>query len=445
MPHHHTPDPTPIARLLQPLQGFLENRAAGGILLLVCTAAALLWANSPWAGSYVALWQTPFTLGPGAAALSKPLILWVNDALMAIFFFVVGLEIKREILVGELASPRQAALPILAALGGAILPALLYAALNAGSPGASGWGIPMATDIAFALGILALLGNRVPVSLTIFLTALAIVDDIAAVLVIAVFYTAQINTAALAAGAACLLVLAVFNRLGVRQPLVYAAVGAALWVAVLKSGVHATVAGVLLAFFIPARTRLHPGQFLERGRLLLDHFERAARPGAGLMGNEEQQSALHALEQAAEDVQAPLHRLEHALHPWVAFFIMPVFALANAGVGFGGDASPQLGSAVSTGIILGLLAGKPLGILLASWAAVRSGLAELPPGIRWTHIHGAGWLGGIGFTMSLFVAGLAFADPALLASAKAGVLAASTLAGVTGFLLLRRSLPPARA
>ncbi|MDX2153200.1 MAG: Na+/H+ antiporter NhaA [Bryobacteraceae bacterium] len=430
----------PIVRLLRPLHGFLENKAIGGVLLLLCAAVALAWANSPWAASYEALWRTPFTVGPGAAALSKPLLLWVNDALMAVFFFVVGLEIKREILVGELSSPRQAALPIAAAVGGIVVPAMLYILVNAGGPGAAGWGIPMATDIAFALGILALLGSRVPLALTVFLTALAIVDDIAAVLVIALFYTAQISWGALAVAALCLVSLAAMNRLGIRWPLAYAAAGVVLWIAVLKSGIHATVAGVLLAFFIPARTRIDPERFVREGRELLNHFERSGREGAQLLTNEEQLAALHALEEASEDVQPPLHRLEHNLHPWVGFLVMPLFALANAGVAMRGEASPDVASPVTLGVILGLLIGKPVGILLASWLAVRAGMADLPARVSWAGIHGAAWLGGIGFTMSLFIGGLAFSDASLLASAKVGILAASSVAGITGYLLLRRTL-----
>jgi NhaA family Na+:H+ antiporter len=422
-----------VLRLLRPFQDFLGNKAAGGVLLLLCTAVALAWANSPWSASYTALWQTTVTAGAGGAAISKPLLLWINDGLMAIFFFVVGLEIKREILVGELASVRQAALPIAAAAGGIAVPALLYTSLNSGGPGAAGWGIPMATDIAFALGIMALLGNRVPLALTIFLTALAIVDDIAAVLVIALFYTAQISWTSLALAAACLILLAGLNSAGVRSTLAYAAAG------LLKSGVHATVAGVALAFFIPARTRIDPQGYVLRIRELLQHFERSGRPGDRVLSNEDQQAALHGIEEATEDVQPPLHRLEHHLHPWVSFVVMPLFALANAGVVLGGATPPQPADAVTLGVILGLLLGKPLGIFAFSWLAVRAGIAELPREVTWRSIHGAGWLGGIGFTMSLFIGGLAFGDPALLANAKLGILIASTLAGITGYLLLSRS------
>lgn len=434
------PPVPPLIRLFRPFQAFLENKAAGGILLLVCTAFALVWANSPWSQAYTSFWKTPFTIGAGDAAISKPLLLWVNDGLMAIFFFVVGLEIKREVLVGELASPRQAALPIAAAAGGIVVPALLYTALNYGGPGASGWGIPMATDIAFALGILALLGRRVPIALAVFLTALAIVDDIAAVLVIALFYTADISWFALSLGGVCLAILALLNSLGVRWPLIYGAVGLALWVAVLKSGVHATVAGVTLAFFIPARTRIDPDLYVKRSRELLDHFERSGQPDAQVLTNEEQQAAVHAIEQASEDVQSPLHRLEHSLHHWVGFVVMPVFALANAGVVLGGDASPDVRSPVTLGVVLGLLLGKPLGIFAFSWLAVRMRIADLPQSVTWRGIHGAGWLGGIGFTMSLFIGGLAFSEASLLANAKVGILIASTLAGVTGYLLLARAL-----
>ena len=323
-----TPD-APIVRLIRPFQEFAARETSGGIILLLCTVVALVWANSPWAHSYQALWHTPVTIGIGGFSLSHDLHFWVNDALMAVFFFVVGLEIKRELLVGELAQPRQAALPILAAAGGVIVPALIYAAFNAGGPGAAGWGIPMATDIAFVIGVMALLGDRVPLSLKVFLTALAIVDDIAAVLVIALFYTAQIDWMALAVAAICVLVLLLANRMGVRHPLPYAALGCVLWIAVLQSGVHATIAGVVLAMTIPSRTVLAPFQFLSHSRAVLDHFKRAADSKSDVMRDEELQSAVEALEDSCEKVQPPLHRLEHGLHPWVTFLIMPVFALSQ--------------------------------------------------------------------------------------------------------------------
>lgn len=424
----------PIVRIIRPFQAFAENKISGGVLLLFCTLAALAWANSPWAGSYAALWHTNFTLTLGRRTLRHDLHFWVNDLLMVIFFFVVGLEIKREVLVGELASVRQAALPIIAAAGGVVVPAVIYSLVNGPGPGAPGWGVPMATDIAFALGVMALLGARVPVGLKVFLTALAIVDDITAVVVIAVFYTARISWAALGLAAVCLLILFVLGRLGARQPLTYAIGGTILWLAVLASGVHTTIAGVALAMVIPSRTRLDSTQFLARSRRILDHFE--LHSDGNLMANEEQQAAVHALEEACEKVQPPLHRMEHALHPWVTFFIMPVFALANAGVVIGGNFGQTIVQPVTLGVILGLLFGKPIGITLAAWIAVRTGAASLPTGVTWQHIHGAGWLGGIGFTMSLFIANLAFPSGTLLTMAKLGILTASLCAGTIGSLLL---------
>ena len=432
-----TPD-APIVRLIRPFQAFAARETSGGIILLLFTVVALVWANSPWAHSYQALWHTPVTIGIGGFSLSHDLHFWVNDALMAVFFFVVGLEIKRELLVGELAQPRQAALPIVAAAGGVIVPALIYTAFNAGGPGAAGWGIPMATDIAFVIGVMALLGDRVPLSLKVFLTALAIVDDIAAVLVIALFYTAQIDWMALAVAAICVLVLLLANRMGARHPLPYAALGCVLWIAVLQSGVHATIAGVVLAMTIPSRTVLAPFQFLSHSRAVLDHFERAADSKSDMMRDEELQSAVEALEDSCEKVQPPLHRLEHGLHPWATFLIMPVFALANAGVVFEGIFAANPFQPVILGVMLGLLLGKPIGITLAAWLAVRLKLASLPTGVGWNHIHGASWLGGIGFTMSLFVAGLALRDEGLLTLSKLGILAGSTLAGIAGSALLLR-------
>jgi Na+:H+ antiporter, NhaA family len=401
---------------------------------------ALIGANSPLASQYTAFWHTPFTMGLGSFNLSKELHFWVNDALMAVFFFVVGLEIKREMLAGELASPRQAALPILAALGGVVVPALLYTAVNAGGPGARGWGIPMGTDIAFAIGVMALLGDRVPLGLRVFLTALAIFDDVAAVLIIAVFYTADLAWGPLGITAFCLMAAFAANRMGVRHPLPYALIGAVLWVTVLKSGVHATIAGVLLALMIPSRTAINQQEFLTHGRAVLDHFEKAAkREPFDILSDIEQQTAVDALEDACEKVQPPLHRLEHSLHPWVTFVIMPLFALANAGVSFSGDLGKIVGQPITLGIVIGLLLGKPIGVTFASWLAVRLGLASLPENVSWKHIHGAGWLAGIGFTMSLFITGLAFIGDAQLRAAKVGILIASVCAGIIGSVTLFRA------
>lgn len=435
-----------VRRVADSFQQFAHTASGGGIALLAVTAVALAWANSPWAASYHHLWETPVTIGAPGFGLTETLHHWINDGLMAVFFFVVGLEIKRELLVGELASVRQAALPIAAAVGGMVVPAGLYAALNAGGPGAPGWGIPMATDIAFALGILALLGDRVPLGLKVFLAALAIVDDLGAVLVIALFYTASIAWGALAVAAGVLVLLVIVNRAEVRHPAPYAVLGLVLWVAFLKSGVHATIAGVLLAMTIPARTRLDRAAFEQTLRAQLAAFERTsdaaprdAADDAATYGV--QQDVIEELEDACEGAQTPLMRLEHALHGVVAFGIMPLFALANAGVPLGG-AGGGMGRAITFGVLLGLVVGKPLGITLAAWLAVRGGAAVLPAGVTWRHVHGAAWLGGIGFTMSLFIGGLAFPDLALLGAAKLGILGASAVAGLGGWLLLRGARRP---
>jgi Na+:H+ antiporter, NhaA family len=332
---------------------------------------------------------------------------------------------------------------VAAALGGAVVPALIYVAINAGTEGAAGWGIPMATDIAFALGVLALLGERAPVGLKVFLTALAIVDDIVAVLVIAVFYTSDISWGALGVGALFLAALVVANLIGVGRTLVYAVLGVGLWLAFLLSGVHATIAGVLLAFTVPAASFVNPGAFLERSRYVLDRFEKAGEKGENVLANEERQAALHALNRATYKLEPPLHELEHALHPWVVFAIMPLFALANAGVVVvGGDFAAALLNPVSLGIVAGLVLGKQLGITLFAWLAVKSGVSELPHGVGWRHVYGAGWLAGIGFTMSLFISDLAFDDDQLVGAAKLGILVASLIAGVVGWLILRRASPP---
>jgi NhaA family Na+:H+ antiporter len=359
---------------------------------------------------------------------------------MAVFFFVVGLEIKREFLVGELSSARQAAFPMAAAVGGMAGPALIYAAFNAGGPGAAGWGIPMATDIAFALGVLALLGSRVPLALKVFLAALAIVDDIGAVLVIALFYTAELSLSALGWAGAVLGLLVLANLAGVRHPAPYALLGILLWAAVLQSGVHATVAGVLLAMTIPARTRIDAAEFGRGARRALDDFEAGSAPGATLLTNAAQQAALRDIERLSEAAQAPLLKLETKLHAIVAFGIMPVFALANAGVRLEGGVGAVIADPVSLGVMVGLVLGKPLGITLLAWLSVRLGLAARPEGVSWGAVHAVSWLAGIGFTMSLFIAGLAFGDEALLLAAKVGILGGSLVAGLVGAVLLRRAI-----
>jgi Na+:H+ antiporter, NhaA family len=432
----------PVERIVRPFQDFAHKQSSGGILLIIATAVALIWANSPWGESYVALWHTKLTVGVGDFSISKDLTHWINDGLMAVFFLVVGLEIKREVLVGELSSVGKAALPVAAALGGAVVPALIYIAINAGTEGSAGWGIPMATDIAFALGILALLGQRAPTALKVFLTALAIVDDIVAVLVIAFFYTLEISWGALGVGAIFLAALIVANLLGVGRTLVYAVLGVGLWLCFLLSGVHATVAGVLLALTIPASSFINPVAFLERSRYVLDRFEQAGERGENVLANEERQAALHALNHAAYKLEPPLHELEHALHPWVVFAIMPIFALANAGVELSGGIVGALTNPVALGIVLGLVVGKQVGIGLFAWLAVKLGVSELPEGVGWRHIYGAGLLAGIGFTMSLFITDLAFDDDVLTEAAKLGILVASLISGAVGWAILRKASPP---
>jgi NhaA family Na+:H+ antiporter len=435
------PPPTPIERLLSPFGRFARTESSGGLVLIASTVAALVAANSGWAGAYERLWETHLTLSLGRFSLDYSLHHWINDGLMAVFFFVVGLEIKREVLVGELATPRRAALPIAGALGGMLVPAAIYTAVNAGGPGARGWGIPMATDIAFALGVLALLGNRAPAPLKVFLAALAIADDIGAVLVIAVFYTAVIDLQALGMGLALIAALVVFNRLGARRPYIYVVLGLATWLCFLKSGVHATVAGVLVAMTIPARTRIDTGEFSERGRAILDAFDRAGPDGEDLLTNRGQQAAIFELESTAEAAQAPLQWIEHSLQPWVAFVIIPLFAFANAGVELKGELAQAFGSPVTLGVLLGLLIGKPLGITLFAWLATKLGVAALPGGCGWRALHGVSWLGGIGFTMSLFITGLAFTEGVMVTDAKVGIFAASMGAAVMGVLLLRKQAP----
>ncbi|HES57945.1 MAG TPA: Na+/H+ antiporter NhaA, partial [Firmicutes bacterium] len=428
---------------------FTRSESSGGILLMICAVLALAWANSPWAASYFQLWEMKGGLSIGEFSLNKSLHHWINDGLMVLFFFVVGLEIKREILVGELKSISAAMLPISAAIGGMAVPALLYFALNQTGESAAGWGIPMATDIAFALAVLALLGKRVPLSLKVFLTALAIIDDLGAVLVIALFYTEQIQWTMLLIAAGVLFAAFLLNWLGVQSPLPYAIVGIVLWYAVLQSGVHATVAGVILALAIPTSPRIDRPGFIERVQGLLDDFTRhdmeLRDPDHSRSDPHSDLDVVHSMRQSCVELEPPLERFEHALTPWVAYLIMPLFALANAGVSLQAGIGTAVASTVAQGILLGLLAGKIAGISLFSWLAVKLRVARLPRDVNWQQILGAGLLCGIGFTMSLFIADLAFGPGQLLDHAKIGILSASAIAGIIGYFLLagidRRSLP----
>ncbi len=418
---------------------FAERGVLSGVLLIAVTALALVWANSPWSETYFHLWETEVSLGLAARPVTASLHDWINDGLMAVFFLLVGLEIKRELLVGELSSIRQATLPLAAAVGGMVVPAVLYWLLNMGGEGARGWGIPMATDIAFALGVLTLLGPRVPVGLKVFLTALAIVDDMGAVLVIALFYTSTISWGAIGLASVAMVVLLTMNRLGVRQILPYLLAGIALWAALLTSGVHATIAGVLLAVTIPSRTRINAEEFLRKGRSLLDDFESSETGDLLVLTSKGQQEALYELDRNASAVQAPLLKLEHVLHGPVSFLIMPLFALANAGVSLEGVGGALI-DRVTIGVIVGLLVGKPVGVMLFSWLAVRLRFADVPANVSWRDLHGAAWLAGIGFTMSLFVGNLAFGEgSAQLTAAKVGILIGSLVAGTVGWYLTRRT------
>ncbi len=424
------------ARLLSPILEFAQNEATSGMMLVGLAVWAMLWANLGPAGHYEAFWSTPISINIGEFTERHSLRYWINDGLMALFFLLMGLEIKREFLVGELSSRDKAALPIIAAIGGMIVPAGIYAAINANGGDLRGTGVPMATDIAFSLGVLSLLGSRVPVALKILLAAIAIVDDLGAVLVIAIFYTAQINLAMLGGMAACLVVLYAMNRLNVKSLAAYTVIGLPLWLFTLWSGVHATVAGVLLAMFLPIRTFIDPVEYVSETNAALQAFEDCPAAADPHEMTPDRQLAVREIGRLATDVQMPLERMEDILSPYITYVVVPVFALANAGVVLTGGAS--LAGPVSVGVLAGLIVGKPLGILGASWLAVQLRLAGLPDGITMRHVAGVGILCGIGFTMSLFVAELAFKAPEAHNSAKLATIAASTMMGILGFAFLWR-------
>jgi len=419
-------------------QRFFRTETLGGLVLLGFGLVALAIANSPLSEAYNHLWEMPLTVGIAPHELSLSLHEWINDGLMALFFLLVGLEIKRELLAGELSSPRQAALPIACAIGGMVVPALVYLVFNFRGVGAHGWGIPMATDIAFALGALNLIAPRAPIGAKVLLTALAIVDDMGSVLVISVFYSETIIWSALGGAAVTLLVLIGFNLLGVRRLWPYLLVGIVLWCFVHVSGVHATIAGVVLAFTIPARSRINAREFSREARSLLNKFDRTETGDFLVLTSKGQQETVFALERASGSVTAPILRLEHALHNFSAFVVMPLFAFANAGVKF--DLSLQNGE-VGFGILAGLVFGKPLGIMMFALIAVKTGIARLPQAVNWRSLLGYSCLAGIGFTMSLFIAMLAFEDAALVYAAKRGIIIGSLLAGIAGAVLLRTARP----
>ncbi|MBB3033295.1 Na+/H+ antiporter NhaA [Alteriqipengyuania lutimaris] len=387
--------PAIIARTARSLRDFLKQESSGGIVLMAAAAIAIVWANSPLAPAYFSALETEVAVTVGGTGVQKSALLWINDALMALFFLLVGLEVKREVLTGQLSSWQQSSLPIFAALGGMAAPALVFVAINLGSPGnLQGWAIPAATDIAFALGILALLGSRVPVALKALLLAVAVIDDIGAIAIIALFYTPGVDISMLGSAAVVLVLLAGFGYMRVGSSIPYAILGVALWYFVLKSGVHATLAGVALAMCIPMVDR--------RGEAKLEHWE-------------------------------------HELHPWVAFLVVPIFALANAGVSFEGMEPAALLAPLPLGIALGLLVGKQIGIFGLAWLAVKSGIARLPDGVGWLQVWGLSLIAGIGFTMSLFIGNLAFASPEQINAVKLGVLSGSVIAAIAGVLILLRA------
>jgi NhaA family Na+:H+ antiporter len=430
----------PVDFIRQPIQKFIQNEKAGGVVLGISVIIALILANSPLAGLYHRFFEYEFGFSwNGASFLKYNLHHWINDGLMAIFFFVVGLELKREIVAGELSNPKKALLPIVAALGGMIVPAAIYYALNAGTETAHGWGIPMATDIAFALGVLYLLGNRIPLSLKVFLTALAIVDDLGAVVVIALFYTSDISLTNLLIGILFLAVMVIGNKMGVRSIVFYGILGiGGVWTAFLLSGVHATIAAVLAAFTVPANVRLKESYYIKRIQGHLDHFKQLDPNDAIPTLTNEQLQALEAIHENTQDAMTPLQKLEHAMHPLVTFVIIPIFAIANAGVGLNIEWHSLMDNNVALGVGLGLLVGKVVGVVGFTLLFIKLGIAPMPQGMTVTNLFGLGLLAAIGFTMSLFVTELAFVNPDFKAQAKIGIFAASIVGGLLGYILLSR-------
>ena len=425
---------------IRPFVRFSQIEASSGIILLIAAVAALIWANSAWSDTYFELLEEHISIEFFGFHLDESVLHIINDGLMAVFFFVVGLEIKRELVLGDLRDPKAAALPVMAALGGMVLPALIYFALNAGTAASHGWGIPMATDIAFAVGIVALLGSRVPPGAKLFLLAVAIADDIGAIAVIAIFYTSELNAAYLAAAVTGLLVVWIASKVNVRAMTFYVPAALVIWYFTLESGVHATLAGVALGFLTPAYPYYKPQEFDQRARAILDQY-----PANDANDTHAQEHADHEallLSEIAAESVAPLNRMEHRLVTWSSFVIVPLFALANAGVDFRGvSITEALTSRVALGVSLGLIVGKLVGISLASYGAVRFGLGKLPPGTSWSHVVGLAAVAGIGFTVSLFVAGLAFEDPVFTDFSKVGIFSGSLIAGVIGSFVLSRARP----
>ena len=443
---HNAPFERTFYHLKYPVNALIQHRMASGITLLIAAIVAMFAANSPLSEYYLWFINLPISLKVGGWEMEETLQLWVSDGLMAIFFLAIGLEIKRELLVGELSTPRKAALPVVAALGGIIVPAIIYVAINPHPIESYGWGIPVATDIAFAIGVLALLGERVPRSLYMFLITLAVVDDLAAVLIIALFYTDHIALDYLSKAAVMFAVLVGLNLIGIRRPLPYFIVGTMLWFAMLKSGIHATIAGVLLALTIPARSKTMPSYFSERVHHLIEQmsdilfsYDQKRKEGKEVRESHEQHSIISVFHRGIGMVESPLHKVQDDLRLPIAFIVMPFFAFVNAGVPINLELlTGELSHHVSMGVFFGLLLGKFTGISLASLASIKFGIAHLPGNVEFKHILGASFVAGIGFTMSMFIAGLAFRDtPELIRIAKMGILTGSLIAGSIGYVILR--------
>ena len=422
---------------------FLHSEVAGSVILLACTVLALVWANSPWADTYTHILHTKIGVSWGDATYALSVHYWINDALMVIFFFVVGLEIKRELLIGRLSSIKKASLPVMAALGGMVVPAVIYSIFNVGGEGSRGWGVPMATDIAFSLGMLAVLGKRVPLGLKVFLTAAAIADDLGAVVVIALFYTEKIRLTAIIVALVALAVLYVVTRvLNVRRLLIVLSLIFVVWIAVFASGIHATVAGILVALLVPIKPTAEPRRLLDLVEDRVRRLRGAAPTAESMVLDHQQLEAAAEMEDAVHHLQPAGLRLEHYWHPVQAFLILPLFALANAGVPLGQGVVEAVTSPVGLGIVLGLFVGKQAGFMLFSWLAIRAGKGDLPEGVTWPQFWGMSLLAGIGFTMSLFVSELAFkGQESLTSSAKLGILVGSLISAVAGYIVLNLVLP----
>ena len=426
--------PSGVVRAVRaPIQSYIHTEEVGAFILLAAAVAALVWVNSAWADSYASFWHNYVSVDIGIFALDEDLQHLVNDGLMAVFFFLVGLEIKRELLHGELSTFRKAFLPTAAAAGGMVVPALVYVGFNGTSgEGAAGWGIPMATDIAFALGVLALLGRRIPSELRVFLLGLAVVDDLGAIAVIAIFYSETINWTDLGTAVALFALIAVCIRVGIRSQGFYIILSVLMWQNLLESGIHATLAGVALAALVPSKPVIERKDYAPAVEALLRDYRAA-------IGDEERAEAIiEEIDRLTTGTEGPMERIEGLVHPWVSFVILPVFALANAGIVFTSDSvSAALESSVTLGVLVALPVGKAVGVFGATWLAYRLGIGRLAPGVTWGQVFGVGMLSGIGFTVAIFISGLAFNNPALTDEAKMGVFAASVIAGVVGYVWLR--------